>query len=301
MGERTAKRRHAAALKNATARNVLGFIPDKDRRGVATLRGGAIHSVWSATSHSFVAESHYAPVFLSPTPNVQASIGNNAMREFDVPAGALGVVPAGNEATTIWPSMRESVAVVITPSALVDLAEREYDGKSFELRPTLATTADLWALHVAKLLRTELNRGTKANELYVDSIITLFGIHLLRNYSDASGQPQPARGELSSRNSHRIREFLFENFASKLSVADLASVCELSPRHFIKAFTTTFGQPPHQYLTNLRLDFAERLLLEGKLTITEVAVFSGFSSQSHLTATLRQHRGVTPAQLRNAR
>lgn len=299
MDEATAKRRHAAALTNA-ARNNLDFIPDKNRRRIVTFRGGAIYSIRPAASLSFLAESHYAPVFLSPARQVRASIGNNTMREFDVPVGALGIVPAGREAMTIWPSRRESIAVVITSSGLADLSEQEYDGKFFELRPTTASATDPWALHIARLLRTELTQQLTASELYIDSIITLFGIHLLRNYSNASGQSRPEIGALSCRNRHLIREFLAENFTSKLSVADLASVCELSPRHFIKAFTKTFGQPPHQYLTKLRLDFAERLLLEGKMTITEVAVLSGFSSQSHLTATLRQHQGVTPAQLRGA-
>lgn len=78
-------------------------------------------------------------------------------------------------------------------------------------------------------------------------------------------------------------------------------VCEMSPRHFIKTFTKTFGKTPHRYLTDLRLDFDECLLFEGKLTIAEVTIFSGFSSQSHLTAALTKHRNLKPAQLRHGR
>ncbi|WP_395448800.1 helix-turn-helix domain-containing protein [Aminobacter sp. UC22_36] len=280
------------------ARTALDFIPDKDRSLIVTLSGGATHSIRSATSLSFIAESHYATVFFAPARKVRAAIDSSTMQEFDVPAGALGIVPAGSEAATVWPSRKESVSVVITPAALAALSEGEYDGKTFAPRPTMATTIDLNALHLASLLRSELTERPAANELYVDSIVTLFGIHLLRNYSQAEHQATAARGALSPRNVRRIREYLAENFTSKLLVADLAAVCELSPRHFIQAFTRSFGRQPHQYLMGLRLDFAERLLVEGKLTATEVALLSGFASQSHLTYTLKKHRGLTPVQVR---
>jgi AraC family transcriptional regulator len=46
---------------------------------------------------------------------------------------------------------------------------------------------------------------------------------------------------------------------------------------------------------------AERLLLKSSLPIAEVAYLSGFSSQSHLTTTMKQHKHITPAQIRAAR
>jgi AraC family transcriptional regulator len=281
--------------------NVLDFIPDKDRIQIVTPSGGATHSIRSGDSLSFVAESHYATVFFTSAKNVRASVSSSVIQEFDVPAGALGIVPAGGEPLTIWPSKKESVAVVITPSAMAALSEREYDGKIFEPRPMMATTIDPQALHLASLLRAELTERPVANELYVDSILTLFGIHLLRNYSGAEHETADARGALSPRNIRRIREFLAENFTGKLLVADLAAVCELSPRHFIQAFNKSFGRQPHQYLMGLRLEFAQRLLVEGKLTVTEVALLSGFANQSHLTFTLKKHCGLTPAQLREGK
>lgn len=128
MDAQTVKRRHTAALKSAAARDVLGFIPDTIRRRLVTRRGGVAHAIRPAASLSFLAESHYSTVFFTPARKVRASIGSNMMQEFDVPAGAVGIVPAGSEAATSWHSRRENVAVVITPSSLADLAEQEYDG-----------------------------------------------------------------------------------------------------------------------------------------------------------------------------
>jgi AraC family transcriptional regulator len=66
-------------------------------------------------------------------------------------------------------------------------------------------------------------------------------------------------------------------------------------------FTKTFGQSPHQYLLNLRLASAERLLVESDLPIPEIAYASGFASQSHLTESMRKNKQTTPAKIRRGR
>ncbi|MER9654193.1 AraC family transcriptional regulator [Mesorhizobium sp. M0152] len=113
---------------------------------------------------------------------------------------------------------------------------------------------------------------------------------------------QPAlnvKGGLSVRGARKVQAFLDENFSRKLALAEMAAVCELSPSHFVRAFSKTFGAPPHQYVLDLRLDFAERLLLDKHLTIADIAHLCGFSSQSHFTTVMKKYRGVTPLQARS--
>ncbi|MCV0352705.1 MAG: AraC family transcriptional regulator [Nitratireductor sp.] len=141
----------------------------------------------------------------------------------------------------------------------------------------------------------------------------MFGIHVLRKYGDAARPKKSATGGLSLRNEKRIREHLAEDFRLKLSVADLAGVYDLSPGPFIVAFTNTSGERPHRHLINLRLDYARCLLTEGDMQIPrqipgqipgqirEIARLSGFSCQSHLTTSLRKHRGVPPRKPRSER
>jgi AraC family transcriptional regulator len=106
------------------------------------------------------------------------------------------------------------------------------------------------------------------------------------------------KGGLSVRGARKVQEFLNENFSRKLALAEMAAVCGLSSSHFVRAFSRTFGAPPHQYVLDLRLDFAERLLADSGMTIAEIAHLSGFSSQSHFTTLMKKYRGVTPLQAR---
>ncbi|MER9300447.1 AraC family transcriptional regulator [Mesorhizobium sp. M0621] len=117
--------------------------------------------------------------------------------------------------------------------------------------------------------------------------------------TDMMRQPTPnVKGGLSVRGARRVQEFLNENFSRKLALAEMAAVCGLSPYHFVRAFAKTFGVPPHQHVLDLRLDFAERLLLDKRLTIADIAHLSGFSSQSHFTTVMKKYRQVTPLQAR---
>ncbi|MCT7375143.1 helix-turn-helix domain-containing protein [Chelativorans salis] len=224
-------------------------------------------------------------------------MGSDKAKTFDAEAGTVVVNPANMESKVEWLSSRENTVVAIEPDCLLDLAAQELNGGDVEIRPTMGTI-DPAALHMAELLKAEMTRGEPPNELYIDSLIVLFGIYILRHHSSAAKRPAPAKGGLSNHAARMVQEYLDEHFARKLSVAELANVCKLSPGHFIPAFSQTFGQPPHRYLVDRRLAFASKLLLETKMTIAEVAYLSGFSSQSHLTSAMKKYKRITPARMR---
>jgi AraC family transcriptional regulator len=278
--------------------NIFNCIPESVGPRLTTLRGGAIHTIRPPGEHTFRAKDHLMSVALTPAPGMRAARESDRVHEFDAPVGMLAVIPANEENYVAWPSARENVVVALTPESLLDLAAHEFGVGRVELQPPPFGTIDLWALHMARMLKAELTQRETANELYVDSLITMFGIYLLRNYSSTRKLAAKAKGGLSARAAARVVDFLDENFTRKLSVAELAAVSGLSPRHFIQAFTQTFGEPPHRYLVKRRLAFAEELLVKGDLTIPEVAHLSGFSDQSQLTTTMKKYRQMTPMQMR---
>nr|WP_246252114.1 AraC family transcriptional regulator [Mesorhizobium camelthorni] len=245
-----------------------------------------------------MAESHFAAVMLAPAPGNRAALGSDRMLEYDAPVGALVIHPANVEGRAVWSSTRESVIIAIRPESMAELAASELDAGHVAIQPPAFGTVDPQALYLAQLLKAELTQRETPNELYVDSLVTMFGVHILRNYTGVQQLPPAPKGGLSNRSARRVQEFLEVNFSSKISVADLAAVSGLSPRHFIQAFTRTFGEPPHKHLLRLRLSFAERLLVKGEMPIAEVAHLSGFSSQSHLTTAMMKYRRITPMQVR---
>jgi AraC family transcriptional regulator len=288
---------HQAMLKRLADASLLGSVPEDAGPRAMTFRGGAVHSVRSPGSQEFVSSGHCIAVMLAPSAGISAAFGSEPLRTFDAETGMIAVSPAGLRSRLIWTSRRENVVVAISPESMADLAANELGSVDLELRPT-TRIVDLTALQFAKLIRSELNSPGHSSELYLDSLITLLGVHVLRKYSNIAKPLGSVKAGLSATAAVRVRDYLHEHFRRKLSIAELAKICGLSPGHFAHSFTVTFGVPPHRYLLERRLDFAEKLLRETASTIPEVAFLSGFSSQSHLTNMMRVHRGKTPSRLR---
>ena len=232
---------------------------------------------------------------------MSSSFASDRMQKFDAQTGMLVISPANVESKAVWRTKRENISIALHPESLIDLAASEVDRGCVDLRPIPFETVDQSALYLARMLKAELSERESANELYVDSLITLLGIHLLRNYTEPLRPLAPSKGSLPKYKAKKIRDYLHANFRGKLSIAELSAMAGISPGHFIKAFTRTFGATPHQYLINLRIAAAERLLSESDLSISEIAYASGFSSQSHLTTAMRKHKGTTPARIREDR
>ena len=282
-------------------RYVFDIIPENAGPRKATMRGSVIHSIRSPGSQKFLAKEHSVGIVLAPARKLRASLGSDKITEYDAPVGCLVINPAGVDSTLAWSQTRENAVISISPEALSELAAHESDVANTELEPPAFGTVDLRALNIGRMITAELTEKSPPNELYLDSLVTLFGIHLLRTYTRRKKQSASPKGGLSALSARRVQEYLMEHLTQKIHIAELASVAGISPNHFIVRFAKTFGVPPHRYLINLRLDLAEKLLVDGEFAITEVAYMAGFSDQSHLAATMKKYRGKTPTELRFAR
>jgi AraC-like DNA-binding protein len=83
-----------------------------------------------------------------------------------------------------------------------------------------------------------------------------------------------------------------------LSLAELASVINISPTYFASLFKQATGISPHQYVIQQRVERAKLMLSRTNLTIADIALKVGFSSQSHLTQQFKRVTGLTPKQVR---
>jgi AraC family transcriptional regulator len=287
--------------KKAEVRDLLEVIPSRLGPRMNTGRGGIVHTVRPAGSMAFKSPVDFGAVLLSPLPRMRSKMASDRDVRVDAPVGTLVINPANVDSSSTWHSTRESLAVGYAPGELKRLAAAEFDVADLRLHPPGFGHVDRKALQIALLMKQGVVDGT-ASDLYVDSMLSIFALHLLRNYSNASDPArETAAGRLSPPAAKRVMDFLHENFAQPLSISRLAALSGLSPGRFIKAFGSTFGQPPHQYLVNLRLEAAERLLVDTDLPVAHVAAMTGFSSQSHLTTTMSRHKFVTPGQIRKSR
>ena len=84
----------------------------------------------------------------------------------------------------------------------------------------------------------------------------------------------------------------------ELSCAQAAKFCNMSYSYFSRVFKQLMGMSYTSYLTQIRLNKAERLLATTDNTVTQVASDCGFSSDAYFVKCFRRAKGTTPGQYR---
>ena len=84
-----------------------------------------------------------------------------------------------------------------------------------------------------------------------------------------------------------------ENFSYPITVEDIAARVGLNRSYLYKLFKEETGRSPKEYLLDLRIAAARRMLASGQYTVTETAYSCGFSGVAHFSATFRSRVGVS--------
>jgi AraC-like DNA-binding protein len=118
---------------------------------------------------------------------------------------------------------------------------------------------------------------------------------LLRRFQDAGvlRWEFERRRQLAQRFS-KLLEHVRRPGAKKLSLADAARMCAMSPAQFTRSFKQVAGLSYLAYVTHVRLAEAARLLRLGDKTIATIADLTGFADQSHLDRHFKRAFGQTP-------
>lgn len=141
-------------------------------------------------------------------------------------------------------------------------------------------------------LEGELRQPGEHGTLYADSISNMMALHLLRE--GARPSLPVGRGLLSRERLSRVLERMEENIEHGISLQALADEAALSRTYFAAAFRDATGFSPHRYLTRRRLARARELLRHSDLSLAQIALRCGFSSQAHFTEYFRRDTGTTP-------
>jgi AraC family transcriptional regulator len=169
------------------------------------------------------------------------------------------------------------------------------DSSGAELVPRFAILDPLLE-QLAIAITSALRDGNSEDGLYIDTISQMMAVHLARTHSSRSRPvrilpPRPLAGWKM----RRVIEFIEDNLEGDLSLQAMAAEVDISPLYLARAFKAAVGQSPHQYVLARRIERAKELLRNTDLPVVDVALSSGFSSQSHLSHWFIRQVGVSPA------
>ncbi len=155
---------------------------------------------------------------------------------------------------------------------------------------------------LAMMLRAELHQGNSGvGQLYIESLANALVINLLRDYSGTKPSIKIYEGGLSDRALLKVTDYINDRLTQSIRIKDLAEFLGISQFHFSRLFKQSTGRSPHQYVMQQRIELAKKLLKKADLPIADVALDSGFNSQSHLGKYFRAMTGMTPRAYRQDR
>jgi len=95
-----------------------------------------------------------------------------------------------------------------------------------------------------------------------------------------------------------ILSVIHANIGNKLTVEDIACACHCSSSTVSHTFRKKSGTTVNRYILKLRMEKAERLLLNTDLSVTEIAYRSGFSDANYFVYQFGKQKGMPPLRFR---
>ena len=91
-----------------------------------------------------------------------------------------------------------------------------------------------------------------------------------------TGKPHRTE-ELRGRRLKQVLAFIEQQLSEDLSLERIAAAAGISTSHVKTLFRNAMGMPVHQYVIQRRVERAKTLLMQDRLTITEIALAAGFA------------------------
>jgi AraC family transcriptional regulator len=230
--------------------------------------------------------------------------GDGQLQNHDAVPGTVWLCPAGirEDMIHLYGEIRRSIHLYLpaAPLARTALEDVGIDPDRAQLRYE-GGFRDPLIEAIGRTLATELSSPSPMAGLLVETLSTALGVYLLRAYSGLSPAAHPlapAKGTLDGRRLARVLAFIDAHLDRDMTLEELAREACLSRFHFARCFKAATGLSPHRYVLQRRLDRAKALLKGGTLSLTEVALTCGFSSQAHFSSSFKQAIGISPGHFR---
>jgi two-component system response regulator YesN len=98
----------------------------------------------------------------------------------------------------------------------------------------------------------------------------------------------------------KTKTFIDENYNKDISLDDVSRIVDISPYYFSKLFKEETGENFIEYLTNIRIDKAKKLLQNRDISIKSICIDTGYSDPNYFSRIFKKQVGVTPTEYRES-
>ena len=93
---------------------------------------------------------------------------------------------------------------------------------------------------------------------------------------------------------NQVIQFLNTHYQQNIELSKVADIAHLHPAAFCRFFKEKTGKSLSEYVNDLRISYACRLIIEGKMSVSQISFESGFNNLSNFNRTFKKNTGYTP-------
>lgn len=97
----------------------------------------------------------------------------------------------------------------------------------------------------------------------------------------------------------RVETYIQDHFRENINRENLAAIAYITPNYLSKQFRNKKGMNLREYINQIRIEEAKRMLLTTNLSVSEVAGLSGYENISYFSTVFRKFTGMSPIDWRN--
>lgn len=107
--------------------------------------------------------------------------------------------------------------------------------------------------------------------------------------------------QLSNRQVERLQQFMEKHYLMEWKLSEFSREFGMGLTTFKELFGAIYGVSPRAWISERRILYAHQLLLNSEMSIVDIAMEAGFSSQSYFTQSYRRRFGCTPSRARHGK
>lgn len=210
---------------------------------------------------------------------------------------SVHLFPAEMPYSSSWDAPVDYLVVEIAPEFVSAVAGAEAGRGRVELRAS-ACEDDPFLVHAALALADEVRTGSPGGRLCGENLAVALAARLLHTHAEV--RPRAQQRPLSRAQLDLVLGHIAGHLETDLSLRELAGVAEMDVFRFVRSFKQSTGLPPHRYVLHARVERAKFLLRDSALSISDVALRTGFATPSHFATTFRRVTKATPRAFRDS-
>lgn len=195
---------------------------------------------------------------------------------------------------------RQSVGAFECQYVHFECTDKEFEKKYLNMLPDTLETDDIpYYANLFSDISSALSANNEAKTLISNSLLSLLIGRVFEECQKDSKEDEkflPYKSEIIA-----AQRFIDQHYGTKLNLDELSHIAHLSPSYFHLAFKSFFGKTPYEYIFDVRIAAAKKMLANTEQSLSYIAEKCGFTSQSYFNYSFKKATGKTPKKYREAK